>query len=94
MKKLYYVPLIIIGIILVLLLTVKKAPASKTKIVFGAALALGKRIYLHCEDEQVFLPTEKTCAFYHHESIIHFACRIDELVGHLDVAMISNEKVY
>jgi hypothetical protein len=47
---------------------------------FGAALALGKKIFVHCEDEEVFLPTEKTSAFYHHPLVTKIVCPFHEFV--------------
>lgn len=33
----------------------------------GASLALNKKVFVYSEDEEVFLPTNKTCGFYHHD---------------------------
>lgn len=46
---------------------------------FGAALAAGKKVIVHCEDEEVFLPTDKTSAFYHHQLITKLVCPFDEI---------------
>lgn len=54
---------------------------------FGAALASGKKVIVHCEDEEVFLPTEKTNAFYHHRLITPLICPFGELGKHLPKAI-------
>lgn len=35
---------------------------------FGASLALNKKVFIYSQDEEYFLPCDKTCAFYHHSS--------------------------
>lgn len=51
---------------------------------FGAALAAGKKVIVHCEDEEVFLPSDKTNAFYHHQLITKLVCPFGEIKNYLD----------
>lgn len=50
----------------------------------GAALATGKNVILHSQEEYFFEPCEKTCAFYHHNDISRIVCSFNDLELHLD----------
>lgn len=49
----------------------------------GYAIGLNKNIYIYSEDPEVFLPTQKTCCFYHHENVQTFSS-LDLLYSTLD----------
>jgi hypothetical protein len=54
---------------------------------FGAAIGLGKRVFIHSEDPEVFQPTEKTSSFYHYPGVTKIVCPFDELIENQLVAM-------
>lgn len=62
-----------------------------THIEFGAALAAKRPLFVHSEDGEVFLPTEKTNAFYHHTLINKLVCPFGEVNDQLLNALHSIE---
>lgn len=69
-----------------------------THVEIGLGIAANKTVIIHSEDAQVFLPCEKTCAFYHHDQVFQISCqleslpaRIDNLVESLDLLCLLNE---
>lgn len=50
-----------------------------THIELGAAIASGKKIFVHSENTEYFTLGDKTVAFYHHESITKICCPLDDL---------------
>lgn len=55
-----------------------------THVEVGAAIAWGKKLILHSEDDEVFKASEKTNAFYHHEGILKFTCPFSQIKSHLE----------
>ena len=49
----------------------------------GAALASGKQLFIHSENQNHFNPSEETCAFYHHNRIIQLDCPLLEVPDRL-----------
>lgn len=55
-----------------------------THVEIGAAIAFGKKVVIHSEDKEVFMPSDKTNAFYHHQGIEKLSCPFKEIGKHLD----------
>ena len=51
----------------------------------GAAIASGKKVFIHTEDHDHFQLGEKTIAFYHHDLVTHVHCSLDNLDQLADV---------
>lgn len=55
-------------------------PGGKgTHVELGLSLASGKKIFIHCEDPNMFEVGPQVCAFYHAPGIIRLTCPISEI---------------
>jgi hypothetical protein len=55
-----------------------------THVELGAAIAWEKRIILHSQERDVFMPCEKTNAFYHPEGIHKIVCPFPDIGCYLE----------
>ena len=68
-----------------------------THVEIGLGIAANKTVIIHSEDKEVFLPCEKTCAFYHHDQVYQvnsplqlLPARVENLIQSLDTLCLLN----
>jgi len=61
-----------------------------THIEIGMAIAANIPIFIHSEDNEIFLPCDKTCAFYHMEHIKPISCPLKEFPDAVKYSLTSS----